>query len=106
MIGSRLHLLRENATAGQYLMGSPGGDTSQMLWTIPRVITNAVSAGTGILANWDMAEVVVHDDGVDLRVDAGGELFDKNQLKMRVEGRFGLAVQQPTAFVKVALAGA
>jgi hypothetical protein len=48
------------------------------------------------------AELLVRE-GATLAVDTGGTLFDKNQAKMRVEGRFGLAVKRPAAFATIDL---
>jgi Phage capsid family. len=95
-------LLREGAGTGQFLLGGPGGDTSKSLWTIPRVPSLAVPAGTAILADWTQASLQVRQ-GATLHVDAGGVLFEKNQVRFRVEGRFGLAVKRPAAFVSVDL---
>lgn len=35
--------------------------------------------------------------------DASGPLFDKNQFKARVEGRFNLSIERPEGIVIIAL---
>ena len=36
--------------------------------------------------------------------DVSGVLFEKNQVKLRYEGRYGFAVLRPSAFVEIDLA--
>ena len=38
-----------------------------------------------------------------LAVDRSGELFTKNLVVLRLEGRFGLAIKRPNAFVEIDL---
>lgn len=98
----KLDLIREGASTGQYLLGGPGSKTDQTLWSIPRVPSTAVAAGTALLGDWNFAEVVVRQ-GATVAVDTGGDNFTKNLATMRVEGRFGFAVKRPSAFAKITL---
>lgn len=98
-------LLREGATSGQYILGGPGSDSSKQLWTIPTALSTSVPVGTALLADWKQAELRVRQEAT-LHVDTSGTLFDKNQVRFRMEGRYGLGVKRPGAFVKVSLAGA
>lgn len=95
-------LLREDATSGQYLLGGPAGEASKVLWTIPTALSTAIPVGTAILADWTQGKLQTRQEAT-LHVDTSGELFDKNQVRFRVEGRYGLAVIRPRAFVKVTL---
>ena len=52
-------LLREGGATGGYIMGGPGGPAEDRLWTIPRVISTAATAGEGLLGDWRAAELVV-----------------------------------------------
>lgn len=97
-------LLREGATSGQYLLGGPAGDASKVLWTIPTALSMAIPVGTALLADWSQGKLLPRQEAT-LHVDTSGELFDKNQVKFRVEGRYGLVVKRPGAFVKVSLTG-
>lgn len=99
----RLDLLREGVDSGKYLLGDPAAEAVRTLWTIPRVTSVAVAAGTAVLGDWSTAQVVTRQEAT-LNVDTGGELFDKNQVKFRVETRAGVAIKQPGAFVEIDIA--
>ncbi len=87
-------------SSDRYYGSGPFNSGPGTLWGVPRVTSTALSTGTAILADWRQADLVVRE-GTTLAVDTGGDLFDKNQVKMRVEGRFGFAVKRPGAFVKI-----
>lgn len=95
-------LIREGAGSGQFLLGGPGGGYSDTLWAFPRIASLAVPAGTAPLADWSQAEPIIREDAT-LAVDRGGSLFETNQVRFHVEGRFGLAVKRPSAFAVVNL---
>lgn len=99
----RLDLLREGVNTGKYLLGDPAAEAVRTLWSIPRVTSVAVAAGTAVLGDWAAAQIVTRQEAV-LHVDTGGDLFKKNQVMFRVETRAGLAIQQPGAFVKIDIA--
>ncbi|WP_299166988.1 phage major capsid protein [uncultured Arthrobacter sp.] len=101
----KFDLLREGTGDGAFLLGGPGSGAASSLWTIPRVPSNAVPVGTAVLADWTQARLQVRQDAT-LHVDTSGELFKQNQAIFRVEGRFGLAVKRPSAFVSVDLTAA
>lgn len=86
--------------ASRYYSTGPFAAGPGTLWGLPRLTSTALSAGTAILADWNAAELLIRDEA-ELAVDTGGDLFEKNQTKMRVEGRFGFAVKNPTAFAKI-----
>lgn len=69
----------------------------RILGRLPRLVSTGVPAGVAVLADWNQCAVYVRED---LRLDAdrSGTLFDKNQVKLRAEGRFGFAVHRPQAF--------
>lgn len=94
-------LLADNT--GQFLLGGPGQAAVGSLWSIPRVTSVAVPAGTALIGDFTAASIMQREAGT-IALDTGGELFTRNQVVMRVEGRYGLALKRPTAFAKVALA--
>lgn len=98
----KLDLVREGASTGQYLLGGPGSKTDQTLWSIPRVASTAVTAGTAILGDWNYAKLIVRE-GANVALDFSGDNFTKNLATMRVEGRYGLAIKRPAAFAKITL---
>ncbi|WP_162943628.1 phage major capsid protein [Arthrobacter celericrescens] len=98
-----LDLLRADGATGMFLLGDPAGDSAANIWSVPRVPSNAVAAGTALLADWTQAEIVIREDAT-LALDRSGENFTKNLVTMRVEGRFGFAVKRPGSFAVVDLA--
>lgn len=81
--------------AGPFVAG-PG-----TLWGVPRVTSTALNTGTAILADWQRAELLIRDGSMTLAVDTSGDLFEKNLTRLRVEGRFGFALYQAGAFVRI-----
>lgn len=96
-----LDLLTDNE-ARMYYDGPQQQLTTAPLWSLPVVQSLAVPAGTAWLGDWAQLSLIVRDDAR-LDVDRGGELFTKNQVKLRVEGRYGVAVRRATAFCQVDL---
>lgn len=98
-----LDLLRADGATGTFLLRDPAAESATNTWSVPRIPSNAVDAGTALLADWNQAEIVVREDAT-LALDRSGESFTKNLVTMRLEGRFGFAVKRPNACVEVALA--
>ena len=73
---------------------TPGG--------LPTVGSSVVPAGTAYLGDWNQSRLYVREAGR-LDADVSGVLFEKNQVKLRYEGRFGFAVLRPNAFVEIDL---
>lgn len=74
--------------------------------TTPRVVSPSVPQGTALLGDFTQLRLYVKES-VRIDVDASGpELFDKNQVKLRGEGRFGLGVLRPASFAVVTLTDA
>ncbi|MFW0790848.1 hypothetical protein [Gordonia sp. CPCC 205333] len=65
--------------------GAEAGHLSQLLASVPR---DPSPSQARALVEWD----------------ASGELFEKNRMRVRVEGRFGVSVYRPEAIVKVGTA--
>lgn len=69
---------------------------------IQRVISPAVPQGRAILGDWTKLGLFIRE-GVRIDIDAGGELFTKNQAILRGEARIGAGVLMPPAFAVIAL---
>ncbi len=70
---------------------------------LPRVVSTSIPEGTAVLADWRQVRLFVRSE---MRLDAdrsGPDLFDKNLVKLRCEGRFGAAVLRPQAIAVVEL---
>lgn len=93
-----IDLLREGADGGFLLATPPGNITGGL----PIVESTAVPAGTALLADWRWVRLIVRQDAT-LDLDRSGALFETNQVRLRVEGRFGIAVRRTTAFCKATL---
>jgi len=87
-------------TDGPFLLDVP--NRGPVFGNLPIVESVAVPAGTAVLANWNFAQLVVREN-VNLASDTSGVLFTKNQVVLRAEGRFGLAVLRPSAFCSIDL---
>lgn len=79
-----------------------GPELDNLLGRLPRVPSAAVPAGTALLGDFRQARLFVRQDAV-LAVDQGGDLFTRNQCRLRHEGRYGFGVLRPQAFVSVDL---
>lgn len=98
--------LREDGSTGAFLLGGPANAAAGTLWSIPRVVSPLLSAGTAVVGDFTAAELVVKDGGSEVAIDTSGDNFSKNTATMRVEGRYGVAVKRPWAFVEVTTASA
>lgn len=78
------------------------GIDEKVFGNLPKIGSSIVPAGTAYLGDWNQARLYVREGGR-LDADMSGELFDKNQVKLRYEGRFGFAVLRPNAFVEIDL---
>ncbi|MBV5244340.1 HK97 family phage prohead protease [Mycolicibacterium sp. PAM1] len=96
-----------NATSGATdVQGVPVDPVARRLWGVPVVLNQGLGAKTGLVIG-DGALTVDHDGQVEVKwSDAVSDDFLKNQVRCRVEGRFGVSVNQPAAVVKVATAAA
>lgn len=95
-----LDLLTDNE-ARMYWAGPQTQMSTGPVWSLPIVQTLAVPQGTAVLGDWSQIELIVREDAK-LDVDRSGDLFKKNQVQLRLEGRYGVAVRRPGAFVEVA----
>jgi HK97 family phage major capsid protein len=74
----------------------------RLMGNLPKVSTTAVPAGTALLGDFRLSRLFVREEAT-LSMDSSGDLFKKNEVIFRVEGRFGFAVLRPAAFNIVSL---
>ncbi|MFE3109350.1 phage major capsid protein [Kitasatospora indigofera] len=111
-----LELLQDNEARFYY--GGPGNavnPTSRRLWGAPVVVSPAVATGTAYLVDWQAATRlhVLEDGTLDwsenlydpnaLGAGVGASDFERNMIRFRFEGRFGLEILRPSAIVEVDL---
>ncbi|MCD9145788.1 phage major capsid protein [Streptomyces albireticuli] len=89
--------------------------SSRRLWGVPVVTSTAVTAGTAYLADFARAtRLQVRQEGLldwsenmydpnALGTGVGASDFERNMLRFRFEGRFGLEILRPSAIVEVDL---
>lgn len=98
-------LMREDGATGGFLMDSQAADNIFGAGT-RRVMSLAVPQGTALLGDWRTIEVKVREGAHTLAATQAGDLFDKNQVKLRAEGRFGVKIRRPQAIAVVHLEAA
>ncbi|AWK73168.1 hypothetical protein CBI38_18000 [Rhodococcus oxybenzonivorans] len=98
--------LSRTDTAGQLEMtASPVDRAARRLWSTQVVPSTVVAAGTGIVL--DTTAVALRMDGaIDLRWSESDGLFEKNELRARIETRAELDIYQPLGIVTAAVAAA
>ncbi len=109
-------LLQDNEARFYY--GGPGNavnPTSRRLWGAPVVTSLSATVGTTHLVDWQAAtRLHVLEDGVldwsenlydpnALGSGVGASDFERNMIRFRFEGRFGLEILRPSAIVEVDL---
>lgn len=101
----KLELLRQ--TNGDLDLGHlPIDRAARRLWGVQVIVANAMTAGTALLLDSSSVELVT-DGSVSVEwSDAVSNDFEKNQKRVRVEGRFALDVFRPLGVVKLATAAA
>ncbi|KPC79533.1 phage major capsid protein [Streptomyces sp. NRRL S-4] len=88
--------------------------SSRRLWGVPVVVSDGATDGTAYLADFSQMRLQVRQDGVldwsenmydpnALGVGSGASDFERNMLRFRFEGRFGLEILRPSAIVEVDL---
>ncbi|WP_395704573.1 phage major capsid protein [Rhodococcus ruber] len=94
--------LSRNTSGWLDLHGSPVQAAERRLWGVPVVVNQTIAAGTAVLLGKDATALQTDKYGVQVRWSENvGEDFERNQLRARVEGRFGLAVYRPRAVVVI-----
>lgn len=78
------------------------GIDEKIFGNLPKIGSSTIPPGTAYLGDWRQARLYVRQDAT-LDSDVSGDLFDKNQVKLRYECRVGFAPRRPAAWVAVAL---
>ncbi|MEJ7649401.1 MAG: phage major capsid protein [Nakamurella sp.] len=100
----RFELAKATGSGEFILDGSPVDLSARKLWGVPAVVTTAIAAGTAALL--DLSAVALDTDTGGVRFEStasAGDDFDRNRIRMRAEGRYGVSVFQPLGVVKVTL---
>lgn len=83
---------------GQYIMGSPGADVTPMLFGLPVVGSNAVTADTVAVASMRQAATFYDREEVEIAMsEHDGDNFQRLLITLRAHRRCALAVERPAA---------
>ena len=91
---------------GNYMQGSlvPWvGGQPRTVWGIPRVVTESMPAGTGLLGNFRFAVLWDREAATLTATDSHDDFFVRNLIAMLAELRAAFGVLRPQAFCEVAL---
>ncbi|AUZ87993.1 phage major capsid protein [Arthrobacter agilis] len=89
--------------SGAFDLAGPVDRAARKLWGVQVVLSTTVPVNTGLI--FDASTLAVDTDlaGIETKWSDAGELFDRNQVKARVEGRFSVSVFQPSGVVEFTL---
>jgi HK97 family phage major capsid protein len=99
-----IRLARESAstaTPGSYLMGPPTQTGATTLWGMPVVESEAVTAGTSIVADWAQGCTLFDREQGSVRVGTINDQFVRNMQTVLAELRAAFIIWRPTCFTKV-----
>lgn len=101
----KLDLMRETVggTEGAFLFGGPASSGVQTLWGIPRIESEAVPVGTGILADWRQAVLWDREQATVQVSDSHADFFVRNLVAFLAEMRAAFGILRPSAFVEIDL---
>lgn len=97
----KLKNMREAGSTGALMFHSGRSSIEQILGEIPVIVSNLLPAGTALLGDFRKAQLIQRGAATFKRNEGDTSLFDYNLTKFRAEGRFGLAVLRPAAFMHV-----
>ncbi len=93
------------ATTGEFILdtsGAPIDRVQRKLWGVPVVLDVSITAGTGWLIAADSL-VLVTDGQVRIEWATTADDFEKNLVRARCEGRYGLQINRPLGLVELDL---
>lgn len=88
---------------GDFYFGGPTSNPSAPLWGLPRVESEAVPAGTGLVADWRQAVVWDREQAGVMLSDSHEDYFVRNLVAVLAEMRAAFGVIRPKAFVAIDL---
>lgn len=97
----RIDLLKNNN--GDFYFGGPSSNPSAPLWGLPRVESEAMPEGTGMVADWRMAILWDREEASIQVSDSHADFFIRNLVAILAEMRAAFGVIRPKAFVEIDL---
>lgn len=99
-----IRLARENAatgTLGAYLMGPPSQVGPTTVWGIPVVESQALTANTGLIGDFEMGCTLFDREQAAIRVGTIDQQFVRNMQTILAELRAAFVVFRPAMFTKI-----
>lgn len=91
---------------GHYFSGGPFVSTAERLWNVATVPSTGVDPGKALIGDTTIGATVFVREGVNVTAsDADQDDFTRNRVTLLGEGRFALAIWQPSAFAEVEFTG-
>ena len=90
-------------TSGEFYFGPPTSASVQTLWGVPRYESEAIPAGTGVVADWRQAMLWDREQASIQFSDSHEDFFVRNLVAALAELRAGFSVIRPSAFVEIDL---
>lgn len=83
----------------RYLFANPQNAAMPMLWGLPVVVTNSLTAGTFLVGAFDMAAQLWDREDASIEVGLNSDNFVKNMVTILCEERLALTIYRTTALV-------
>lgn len=99
----KIDLLRESGATGAFLFGGPATTGTQTLWGVPRIESEAIPVGTGVVADWRQAVCWDRQQATVQVSDSHADFFVRNLVAFLAELRAAFAILRPPAFVEIDL---
>jgi HK97 family phage major capsid protein len=96
-----IDLLQDNEA--RYYFGGPSALGNPRLWGLPVVESEAITEGTGLVADWRMAALWDREQAQIFVTDSHSDFFIRNILVLLAELRAAFGVIRPKAFVQIDL---
>lgn len=92
-------LMREDGATGAYFGNGPFAMGPRTLWGVPIVESEAIPAGTAVVADWRKAVLWDREQASITMTDSHADFFIRNLVAILGEQREAFAVTRPSAFV-------
>ncbi|MCK9928797.1 phage major capsid protein [Frankia sp. Mgl5] len=98
----RFDLLKDGEN--RYYFGGPvAAGEGPTLWGLPRLESEEVPAGTGLLADWRMAVLIDREQASVQVSDSHADFFTRNLVAFLAELRAAFYIRRPSAFIEIDL---
>ncbi|MGC5248191.1 phage major capsid protein [Gordonia sp. DT219] len=98
---SILRRSKATGTGNYFVAPDPTSDEANSLWGVEVFTTTSLTQGTGVLLDTTKFGRVLVRDGITVQTGTSNDDFVKNIVRFVIETRIGLAVERPTAILKI-----